>query len=128
MAEKTVTLTIPDELYQQVEYIAQTTHRLIDEVLTETLNLAFSRIHINPHRQAMQQEIAAFEAMHATLWQQYPYQYIAIHQEKVIDHDSKQLDLIERVNQSHPQMVILIRQVQPHLPKTLRFRSPRWVK
>ena len=128
MTARTITLTIPDELYQQVAAVAQATHRLIDEVFTESLNSAFPRLHVNPRRQVMQREIAAFEAMHPTLWQQYPHHYVAIYQGKVIDHDRNQLHLLERIDQAYPQSVVLIRQVESRLPKTLRFRSPRWVK
>jgi len=108
--------------------VAQATHRLIDEVFTESLNSAFPRLHVNPRRQVMQREIAAFEAMHPTLWQQYPHYYVAIHQGKVIDHDLNQLHLLERIDQAYPQSVVLIRQIESQLPKILRFRSPRWVK
>ena len=129
MTIKTITLAIPDELYQQITQMAQITNRLIHELLTETIERAFPRVHINPNRQAMEQEVAAFERLHPTLWKQYPHQYVALHQGKVIDHDPKQLALIERIDQAYPQTaVILIRQLQPQPLQPLRFRSPRWVK
>ena len=75
----------------------------------------------------MEREIAAFEAMHASLWSQYPHQYVALHGGKVIDHDADEATLIERIDSQYPEAIVLIRQVLRHLPQTLVFRSPRWV-
>jgi hypothetical protein len=122
-----VTLTIPDNIYQQAEYVAQTTNRPVTEVLTETIAKAFPPLDINPDRPAMEREVAAFEAMHASLWSQYPQQYVAIRGGKVIDHDADEATLVERIDSQYPETIILIRQVLPQLPRPLVFRSPRWV-
>ena len=76
----------------------------------------------------MQREVAAFEAKHAKLWQQYPLHYVAVHLETVVDHDTNELALIARIDRQYPDAVVLIRQVLPHLPNPLNFRSPRLVK
>jgi hypothetical protein len=76
----------------------------------------------------MRREVAAFEALHATLWQQYPHQYVAIYQGAVLDHDVNELALVERLDEQYPGLVILVRQVLPDLPQTLRFRSPHFVR
>lgn len=123
-----VTLTIPDTIYQQAEYVAQTTNRPVTEILAETIAKAFPPLYVNPNRPAMEQEIAAFEAMHASLWSQYPYQYVAIHGGDVIDHDVDEVTLVERIDKQYPETTVLLRQVLPQLPQTLVFRSPRWVK
>lgn len=123
-----VTLTIPDNIYQQAETIAKSTNRPVTEVLTDSILSAFPPLHVNEHRAAMRREVAAFEAMHPTLWQQYSYHYVAIYQGAVIDHDADELALVERLDEQYPDLVILIRQVLPHLPQTLRFRSPRFVR
>jgi len=123
-----VTLIIPDTIYQQAEYVAQTTNRPVTEVLAETIAKAFPSLHVNPNRPAMEQEVAAFEAMHPSLWSQYSYQYVAIHRESVIDHDVDEATLVERTEKQYPETTVLIRQVLPQLPQTLVFRSPRWMK
>ena len=120
-----VTLTIPDNIYQQAEYVAQTTNRLVTEVLTETIAKAFPPLDINPDRPAMDREIAAFEAMHANLWSQYPQQYVALRGGKVIDHDADEVTVVERIDSQYPETIVLIRQVLPQLPRTLVFRSHR---
>ncbi len=122
-----VTLTLPDNIYRQVELLAQTTNRPVAEVLTETIRRAFPAVHVHGDRAAMRQEVAIFEASHAKLWQQYPGQYVAIHQGKVIDNDADELALVERIETSCDNEVVLIRQVLPKPPKPLRYRSPRFV-
>ncbi len=123
-----ITLTIPDNVYQQAKGMAQSTNRPLTEILTETILSAFPPLHVNKHRPAMQREVAAFEVMHPSLWKQYPHQYVAIYQGAVIDHDIDQLALLQRVDEGYPEAVVLIRQVLPQLPKTLTFRSPRFVR
>lgn len=73
-------------------------------------------------------EVAAYESQHATLLTQYPGQYIAIYQGKVIDHDPDQLNLLTRIDQQYPSTTVLIRKVERTLPKPLRVRSPRLQK
>jgi hypothetical protein len=76
----------------------------------------------------MEQEVAAFEAMHASLWSQYAHQYVVIQRGIVIDHDGDEATLVERIDKQYPETTVLIRQVLPQLPQTLVFHSPRWVK
>ncbi len=123
-----ITLTIPNNVYRQAVGVAKSTNRQVTEILTETLLSAFPPLHVDADRPTMQREAAAFEAMHPTLWKQYPRQYVALHQGAVVDHDSDELALVQRIDESYPDAVVLIRQVLPRLPQTLVFRSPRFVK
>ena len=123
-----VTLTIPDNVYRQAEALAKSTNRPVTEVLKDTLLAAFPPLYTHQDRPAMQREVSAFEAMHPRLWEQYPYQYVAIYQEAVIDHDADELALVERIDEHYPDKIVLIRQVLPQLPKPLVFRSPRLVR
>ena len=123
-----ITLTLPDNVYRQVEAAAQTSNRPLADILTETIRHAFPPLHINENRAKMQQEAAAFEANHARLWQMYAHQFIAMHQTQVIDHDPDELALLERIEAQYPNEVVLIRQVLPHPQPPLHFRSPRFVR
>ncbi len=122
-----ITLTVPNNIYRQAEYIAQTTNRPVTEVFTETILMAFPSLHVNEHREAMQDEVTAFQTMHADLWKQYAQQYVAVCQGAVVDHDVDELALVERVDEKYPDHIVLIRQVLPKLQKTLQFRSPHFV-
>jgi hypothetical protein len=76
----------------------------------------------------MEKEVTAFEKLHATLVKGYLGEYVALHQGQVIDHDSDQLRLVDRIENSYPNEVVLIRQVHPKLPPPLIIRSPRLVR
>ena len=124
-----ITLAVSDPVYQQAAQLAQRTNRPVEEVLADTLEQAFSPFGVDACRPIMQQEEAAFEAMRATLWEQFPNQYVALHQGQVIDHDSDQVLLVQRVRQKIPrQQVVLFRQVTAVEPPPLRFRSPRFLE
>jgi len=73
---------------------------------------------------AMDREIAAFEAQHQALIQQFLNHYVAIYEGQVLDHDMNQELLLERIDQNYPDASILIRKVQEELPKPLLIRSP----
>jgi hypothetical protein len=47
-------------------------------------------------RRLMQREAEAFQRMHAQLLEQYANEYVAIYQEKLIDHDEDQAALLNR--------------------------------
>jgi hypothetical protein len=122
-----ITLTIPHNVYQQAEDVAKSTNRPVTEILTETILSAFPPLHVNKQRAAMQQEVAAFETKYPGLWKQYPHHYVAIYQGIIIDHDTDELTLVQRIDIDYPESVVLIRQVLPQLPQPLVFRLPRFV-
>ncbi len=85
----TLTLPIPDKIYQRAERRAQIEARPIAEVLRENIQWVFSPFHINEERAAMQHEVAIYESMHSQLWQQYANKYKG----QVIDHDDDKIAL-----------------------------------
>lgn len=82
----------------------------------------------DPRQPLMEKEVAAFEKLHTTLVERYLGEYVAIHQGQVIDHDNNQIALVDRVECTYPNTVVLIRQVQQQLPPPLIIRSPRLVR
>lgn len=81
----------------------------------------------HPQREQMEREVAAFEAMHEELKEQYLGQFVAIHQGQVMDSDSDEQLLLVRVRQNLSNDVVLFRKVEETLPPVLIFRSPRFV-
>ena len=65
--------------------------------------------------QILEREAHAFAEMHAELLAKFPGQYVAVHREQVIDHDSDQATLYLRVTDQYPDEIVLIRQVRPEL-------------
>lgn len=79
----------------------------------------------DPRTKLMDKEIAAFEAMQVALLAQYLGQYVAIFQGKVVDHDADKASLLDRLAQSYPQEVVLVRHVRRTPRPPFRLRSPR---
>jgi hypothetical protein len=96
-------------------------------LLLERLSVVESTLAIHPQRALMEREVTAFESLHDKLWQTYPEEYIALYAGQVIDHDRDEQTLVERIDAQFPDEIILIRQVLPHLPADLVFRSPRFL-
>lgn len=82
---------------------------------------------VHPQRHLMLQEQAAFDAMIEELKSKYLGQYVAVHQGGVIDHDMDITALANRTGESHPNQIVLIRQVLSEPEPELRWRSVRLV-
>ena len=74
---------------------------------------------------AMEQEIAAYAALHEELVREYVGRYVAIHQGKVVDYDDDRAALRRRLMVTHPDVIVLVRQVKAGLPTPIHIRSPR---
>lgn len=123
-----VTLTVPDTTYQQAKQLAQITSRNVEEVLTEPILFAFPSFYMDEEMIAMQREENAFDEMREELLANYLDQYVAVYQGVVVDHDNDQIALLGRLDEQYPDDVVLMRQVTPHPRRTLRMRSPRFVR
>lgn len=60
-------------------------------------------------------EQLAYHALHPMLLEKYLEKYVAIYKGRLIDHDDDQLTLVNRLDNSHPNQFVLVRQVQPNL-------------
>ena len=101
----------------------------VDNVIVTHEEAGFTQEHLLPHvspeRRQMLQEEAAFEAMLTALLAQYAGEFVAIHQQQVVDHDPDELTLFDRICRDYPDEVVLIRPVLATLEPPLNFRSPR---
>lgn len=77
-------------------------------------------------RAVMEQNIAAFKAMHAELLKQYVGQHVAIYDGELVDHDSDPVALIQRTRENYPDQVVLRRKVTHDPEQELRIRHPRF--
>ncbi len=125
---KQIMLTLPEQVYDQVEQIARADSRAVEDVLAEVIKQSVPIFSIDPDRPAMLREQAAYRAMHPDLLERHQGQYVAVYQGQVIDHDADDLALSERVRQQLPSAVVLIRQVLPQTERVLHFRSPHLVR
>lgn len=123
--QKEITLSVPEDIYWQVERVASATRRDVVDVMLDTLAHAFTPYPENPKRAAMKTEIAGYEAMHAELVKRFLGQYVAIYQGRLVDQDADPVALHRRITANYAGKVVLSRKVQQEAAPVLHMRSPR---
>lgn len=102
-----MTVTIRDQVARQLTKVANEQdllpEQLVEKAIRELLRAEADRI--------LAREMDAFRHLHPILLQQYPKQYVGIHQGQLVDHDLDQLALYLRLDEQYPDEVILIKQV-----------------
>ena len=113
-------LTVSDEAVAQLKKIAATTGDSVD-ALAERAIRQYLR---DEWRRMLQRESDAFRRLHPELLARYSGEYAAVYQGRLIDHDADQLRLLQRVEQQHPDVPVLIRQIllEPDEVYSLRTR------
>ncbi len=69
-------------------------------------------------------EILAYESMHPELRQKYLGQWVAVHNQKLVDHDSERAALYRRVRAKYGRISVLIRQVTDQASEDIWIRTP----
>jgi len=69
-------------------------------------------------------EELAFRRLHPSLLKTYKGQFVAIYQERLVDHDEDQIDLYLRVDEQYPDEFVMIAPVNEQAEEVYRFRSP----
>lgn len=122
---KRVTLDLPDAVYEHMKQVATADRRPLTEILADAIVQITPTLYIHPERSAMQDEKAAFLAMHRHIAEEYQNQYVAIFRGQLIDHDQDVLALTGRVERDHSRDMVLITKVVDQPDGVLHFRSPR---
>ena len=118
----TIRITPPFDLPEGSEvYVVATGRESVETAVSNPL-------HTSPNRAAMLQEQAAYQAMLPELLAAYENQYVAVYQGDVIDHDADKIALSIRLDESHPDAVVLVRQVTAEPDHVLHMPSPRLVR
>ncbi|MFO7537981.1 MAG: DUF5678 domain-containing protein [Chloroflexota bacterium] len=126
-----VTLNIDNDLYRRAEKIARSRQRDVADLLAESITLpetVSGNDMVLGGGTAVAQEEAAFYRLHPELWQKYPGQYVAIHNEEVVDHDADQVALYLRVKARYPGQFVWIAPVKETPVEEYVVRSPRSVE
>jgi len=74
-------------------------------------------------REKIHQEIEAYEAMHPILWKRMPGEWVAIHNQQLIDHDTDDVALHRRIRAQYGRTSILIRRVKESPVEEIWIRS-----
>lgn len=124
-----VTVTIPQQVYNRAQKLALLQNKAVTEVLAEALELAeaLDREDLS-EEQIMAREEAAYRAMREEIAAKFTGEYVAIHCGQLVDHDSKELALLRRLDEKYADKVVLMKQVLPQPESELRFRSPRLIR
>jgi DNA-damage-inducible protein J len=80
---------------------------------------------IDVQRSTMMRNAEAYKAMHKELVKRYLGQYVAICNEKLVDHDPDPVALLRRVRNEYPHQVVLRRKVELTPEREWRIRHPR---
>ncbi len=109
-----------DDLRETVEKTAEQESRSVDELVNEAVRLYLRE----RQRTKLDKEIAAYEAMHTELRQKHLGQWVAIHDQKLVDHDADGSALYQRIRAKHGRTSVLIRQVTDQPIEEARIRTP----
>jgi hypothetical protein len=131
---KEILLTIPDDMYSQMQDYAEKMNRPIDTCILDILANSFENegtILVSNKAtplpdSAVDREKAAYIDLHKTLWQKYPGHHVAIYKGEMVDHDADGLALSKRIYKRYRDQFVLIRQVEQEPDPVLHFRSPRF--
>lgn len=120
-----ILLTVPDNVYNHAEKIAAKMQRDVSDLLLEAIVRSFSPFPIDPRREAMNREIAAYKALHPQLVKSHLDQYVAITKGKLVDSDTDPVALLKRIRQNFPHQVVLRRKVEMNDTPEMRINHPR---
>ncbi len=114
------TIVLRPELRETLEKHAQRESRDLNDLVNE----AVSRYMREQQRRKIDREIAAYEAMHAKLRQEYLGQWIAVHDQELVDHDADVSALYRRVRARYGRTSVLIRKVTEQPVAEVWLRTP----
>ncbi len=122
-----IVVELPDHVYRRIETLARQSQRDVNDVVAEVVSRSVQPFPVNPNREAMQRETAAFRRLHPALIKEYAGRYVAILDGELVDHDTDPVALLQRIRANFPSRTVLRRKVEQSPEVTLYFRSPRLI-
>lgn len=114
------TIELKPELRETLEHVAQqqssTINALVNQAVEDYLR--------EQQRAKLDREITAFESMHPTLREKYWGEWVAVHEENLIDHDRDLSAMYRRVRAQYGKTSVLIRQVTSIPNEEVWLRTP----
>ncbi len=102
------TIELRSDLREMLERDAARESKSVNEVVNRAVEFYLRE----QQRKKLAKEIETYEAMHAELKEKYFGQYVAIHEQKLVDHDRELAPLYRRVHARYGKISILMRQVK----------------
>jgi hypothetical protein len=116
-----MTISIDENTIQELKEVAERKGKTLQAVTEE----AVQNFLLEQKRETIRKESAAFQKMHPKLLREYEGQYVAIYQGEVVDSDSEQLPLYQRVAQKYPGETFLLKKVTSSPEEVYTIRSPK---
>jgi len=114
-------LQISDELASVIQREAKTRGKSVEDFL----RAAVQRERTITERQKIAQEQEWWENLPLTERAEYAGEYVAVHQQQLVDHDKNAAQLYTRVREKYEQAPVLIMPAEG--PREIRIYSPRIV-
>ena len=112
-------LTLSPSLTQEIQAEARAARKSVEELLAEALQ----QYRLEAQRQKISQEAEWWDHVSLETRKKYAGEYVAIHQQKVVDHDPDRAALYDRVRAKYGNLAVLIAPATG--TPTLRIFSPR---
>lgn len=116
------TVTLQPDIANQIAEIANQQHETIESLIDHALREYMA----NYRRAKIRSETEAFHQQQSSLVKNYLGQFVAIHNQQVIDHDPDLRTLHLRVHARLGRMPVLLKQVTVDSEPDLVFRSPKF--
>lgn len=110
-----IALRVP-ELVQRVEQFARATQQAEDQVVENAVQAYLAQL----EREKIHAETEAFWQMYADLQKLYLVQYVAVHEQQMVDHDQDILRLEQRVVERFGDIAILIALVTTSMKRDIQ--------
>ncbi len=117
-------LVLRADLRETLERDAEQEARSISDIVNE----AVERYMRERQRTKLDKEIAAYEALHVELRQKYLGQWVAINNQRLVDHDSDRLALYRRTRAKYGHTSVLLREVTEQPQEEVWLRTPSTVR
>lgn len=111
---------LPQDLAESLASAADQMETSVEAVIQEAIRqyLATRR------REQLEQEIAAYKAMHARLWQELRGMWVAIHGGELVDQDRDKTALYRRIRDRFGRIPVLMREVKAEAIEEIWLRTP----
>lgn len=113
-------IVLRPHLREALENTAEQEARTLDDLVNEAVGLYVHRL----QEEKIRREAQAYERMHPDLRDQFLGQWVAIHDQQLVDHDSNTEALTRRIRAKFGRVSVLIRRVSETPVDEIRIRTP----
>ncbi|MCI0576612.1 MAG: DUF5678 domain-containing protein [Chloroflexi bacterium] len=114
------TVKLKPDLHERLAQDAVQEARTVDDLVNE----AVEHYLLERQRAKIERETAAFEALYPQLREQFLGEWVAFHNQKLVDHDTDRSALYQRVRKAYGKISVLIRQVTEQYNDEIWIRTP----